>query len=195
MQAVPVPSLDDLTQSLTQVRADCTASELHGVISGLLAGGARLNRSALSRTLESHAEAEQAFADTLTASLWQLQLQTLDQLSSDELDFQPLLPDDEDSLSERVLALGDFCRGLLAGFGLAVPASHPALAGETVRETLQDLVNISQVDAVDEADEDSEVAYTELHEFVRLAVMHLFGELEPVEVRPHDSEDAQPTLH
>lgn len=196
MQAVPVPGLDDLTHALTRAGADCTASELHGVLTGLLAGGARLNRATLVRTLESHAEADQAFPDGFNAGLWQLQLLTLEQLSADELDFQPLLPDDEDSLEARVIALGDFCRGLLAGFGLAVPGTHPALAGELVRETLQDLVSISQVDAVDDGDEDSEIAYTELHEFVRLAVIHLFEELEPTEERPADrDDDIDPTLH
>lgn len=193
MQAADVPSLETLALALSQAQADCSASELHGVITGLLAGGARLNRSALMKSLEGHADPSQAFGDSFIASLWQLQLKTLEDLDADELVFQPLLPDDDDDLSLRVLALSDFCRGVLAGFGLGVQASHPALAQESVRETLQDIVNISQVDSVDDGDEDSEVAYAELHEFVRMAVIHLFEEMAPREEHAHDA--TTPTVH
>ncbi|MEL0028053.1 MAG: UPF0149 family protein [Perlucidibaca sp.] len=195
MQAADVPSLESLALALSQARADCSASELHGVLVGLLAAGARLNRAALMKSLEAHADPVSAFQDAVIASLWQLQLKTLEDLGGDELDFQPLLPDDEDDLAQRVVALGDFCRGLLAGFGLGATASHPALAQESVRDTLQDLVSISQVDSVDDADEDGEVAYAELHEFVRMAVMHLFEEMAPREEHAHDAQDPAPTVH
>lgn len=195
MQAADVPNHDTLSLALDQVQADCSAAELHGVMVGMLAGGARMNRLALVKSLEAHADVANAFADDMIASLWQLQLKTLDDLCADDLLFQPLLPDDDDDLSLRVMALSDFARGLLTGFGLAVPANNPALAGETVRETLQDLVQISQVDAVDEADEEGELAYAELHEFVRLGVIHLFEEMAPREEHTHDAVDLPPTVH
>jgi len=195
MQAVIVPTHDTLSLALDQVQADCTAAELHGVMVGMLAGGARMNRAALMKSLEAHADVATAFADDMIASLWQLQLKTLEDLGADDLLFQPLLPDDDDDLNLRVMALADFARGLLTGFGLAVPANNPALAGEVVRETLQDIVNISQLDSVDEVDEESELAYAELHEFVRLGVIHLFEELAPREEHGHDAVDLPPTVH
>ncbi|WP_068857608.1 UPF0149 family protein [Perlucidibaca aquatica] len=195
MQAVIVPTHDTLSLALDQVQADCSAAELHGVMVGMLAGGARMNRSALMKSLEAHADVSTAFADEMIASLWQLQLKTLEDLGADDLLFQPLLPDDDDDLNLRVMALADFARGLLAGFGLAVQANNPALAGEIVRETLQDIVNISQLDSVDEPDEESELAYAELHEFVRLGVIHLFEELAPREEHGHDAVDLPPTVH
>jgi uncharacterized protein YgfB (UPF0149 family) len=195
MQAVIVPTHDTLNLALDQLQADCSAAELHGVMVGMLAGGARMNRSALMKSLEAHADVSTAFADEMIASLWQLQLKTLEDLGADDLLFQPLLPDDDDDLNLRVMALADFARGLLAGFGLAVQANNPALAGEIVRETLQDIVNISQLDSVDEPDEESELAYAELHEFVRLGVIHLFEELAPREEHGHDAVDLPPTVH
>jgi hypothetical protein len=195
MQAAIVPNHDTLSLALEQVQADCTAAELHGVMVGMLAGGARMNRAALMKSLEAHADVATAFADDMIASLWQLQLKTLEDLGADDLLFQPLLPDDDDDLNLRVMALADFARGLLTGFGLAVPANNPALAGEVVRETLQDIVNISQLDSVDEVDEESELAYAELHEFVRLGVIHLFEELAPREEHAHDATDLPPTVH
>jgi len=195
MQAAIVPSHDTLSLALTQAQADCSAAELHGVMVGMLAGGARMNRAALMKSLEAHADVNTAFGDDMIASLWQLQLKTLEDLGADDLLFQPLLPDDDDDLNARVMALADFARGLLSGFGLAVPANHQSLSDEVVRDTLQDIVHISQLDQVDEADEEGEQAYAELHEFIRLGVIHLFEELAPREEHSHDATDLPPTVH
>jgi uncharacterized protein YgfB (UPF0149 family) len=195
MQAATLPTIETLGLILLQANADCTASELHGVITGLLASGARLNRVALMKNLEAHADPQQAFHDDVIAGLWLLQLSTLEDLSADELSFQPMLPEDDEPLSERVAALADFSRGFLAGFGIGVDAKHPFLAEATTRETLHDMSEIARVDCVDEADEEGEEAYTELCEFVRLAVIHLFDELAPREDHVHEATDSPSTLH
>lgn len=193
-----VPSLDELANSLIRLNAGCTASELHGVGTGLLAGGARLNRSTLQKILETHSEADQAFSDDFAASLWQLQLKTMEDLGNSELIFAPLLPDDDDDLAARVSAMSDWCQGFLVGFGTAVRPNDTRVHGESVRETLQDIMHVANVDATaQDNDESDESAYAELYEFVRMAVIHLFEEMAPPEERhTHDEEDAEsPTLH
>lgn len=193
-----VPSLDELAQALTRLNAGCSASDLHGVVTGLLAGGARLNRSMLQKVLEAHAEADAPLdADTM-AGLWQLQLKTLEDLGDSELVFLPLLPDDEDDLAARVTALSEWCQGFLVGFGTAVRPEDTRVHGESVRETLQDIVHVSGVDATaQDNDEADETAYAELYEFVRMAAIHLFEEMAPPEEhRGHDEADPDaPTLH
>ena len=185
MQAVTAPNLDELSAALQRLRTVCSASELHGVLTGLLAGGARLNRQALTKALESHSEADQAFDNEIIASLWQLQLQTLEDLQASELIFSPLLPDDEAALVTRVQALADWCQGFLVGFGTAVRPNDTRLHEESVKETLEDIVNVANVDAAAEENDDAdEGAYAELFEFVRMAAIHLFEELAPDEA-PH----------
>jgi len=197
MQAASTPNLEELGMALQRLNTDCTGSELHGVLTGLLAGGARLNRAALTKALEVHTEADQAFDDPLVASLWQLQLQTLEDLNASELLFSPLLPDDDEDLVARVQALSDWCQGFLVGFGTAVRPNDTRLHEESVRETLQDVVNIANVDT-DAKDDDAadESAYAELFEFVRMAAIHLFEELAPAEEQ-HGHADAphKPTVH
>lgn len=192
-----VPSLDDLANALVRLNAGCTASELHGVVTGLLAGGARLNRSTLQKILETHSEADQAFGDDITASLWQLQLKTLEDLGDSELVFAPLLPDDDDDLAARVSAISDWCQGFLVGFGTAARPNDTRIHDESVRETLQDIMHVANVDAAaQDNDESDESAYAELYEFVRIAVIHLFEEMVPPEERHSHDEDAEnPTLH
>jgi yecA family protein len=197
MQAVTPPNLDELSAALQRLRADCSASELHGVLAGLLAGGARLNRLALIKALESHSEADQAFDNDIIASIWQLQLQTLEDLQASELIFAPLLPDDEAALAARVQALADWCQGFLVGFGTAVRPNDTRLHEESVKETLEDIVHVSNVDPTAEENDDAdEGAYAELFEFVRMAAIHLFEEMAPAEEPHAAAADTQnTTLH
>lgn len=193
-----VPTLDELASALAGLNAGCSAPELHGVLAGLLAGGARLNRSMLQKVLEAHAEADQAIGEEFMAALWQLQLKTLEDLGDSELVFAPLLPDDDEDLAARVAGLSEWCQGFLVGFGTAVRPEDKRVHDESVRETLQDLVHVSSVDpTAQDNDESDENAYAELYEFVRMGVIHLFEEMAPPEEqRGHDEADPDsPTLH
>lgn len=197
MQAAGIPNLEALSNALQRLNTACSGSELHGVLTGLLAGGARLNRQALIKALEVHTEADQAFDTQMVATVWQLQLQTLEELHASELLFAPLLPDDDEDLAARVQALSDWCQGFLVGFGTAVRPNDTRLHDESVRETLQDVVNIANVDtAAQDDDAADESAYAELFEFVRMAAIHLFEELAPLEEQ-HSHPEAQhkPTVH
>jgi len=196
--AATAPTLDELAAVLVRLNTACTPSELHGVLTGLLAGGARLNRSMLQKVLEAHAEGDSAFGDDLMARLWQLQLKTLEELGASELVFSPMIPEDDDDLGHRVTALSDWCQGFLVGFGTAVRPNDTRVQAETVRETLQDIVHVANVDSsAQDNDEGDEFAYAELYEFVRMAAIHLFEEMAPLEERrPHNEDVAEnPTLH
>jgi uncharacterized protein len=90
-------------------------------------------------------------------------------LSEDELDYLPILPDDEHSLSERVQALADWCEGVVLGFGLA--SGHIRPDEEELIEHLQDVAAVEFEDS--DNDEEGEVSYQELYEFVRLIPISL----------------------
>ena len=55
------------------------------------------------------------------------------------------MPEDEFTLTERVIALSDWCQGMLSGFGLAVRGDDERLTKGDIQETLQDIVNIVHV--------------------------------------------------
>lgn len=196
--AATAPTLEELAAVLLRLNTACTASELHGVLTGLLAGGARLNRSMLQKVLEAHAEADSAFSDEVVAQLWQLHLKTLEDLGESELVFSPMIPEDDDDLGHRVTALADWCQGFLVGFGTAVRPSDTRVHEESVRDTLQDIVHVANVDpSAQDDDEGDEFAYAELYEFVRMAAIHLFEEMAPPEEQHPHNEDVpdHPTLH
>lgn len=98
-------------------------------------------------------------------------------LARPDMEFEPLLPDDDQGLAERVAALAAWCQGFLYGFGASGTAAQSKLPG-VVSEVLADLAQISQAGAVgSEATEAEEDAYAELVEFVRAAVQITYEEL------------------
>ena len=90
-------------------------------------------------------------------------------LSEDELDYLPMLPDDEHALADRVQALADWCAGVVLGFGLA--SGHIRPDEKELIENLQDVASV-EFDESDN-DEEGEESYLELYEFVRLIPVSL----------------------
>ena len=90
-------------------------------------------------------------------------------LSDDELDYLPLLPDDEHVLADRVQALADWCAGVVLGFGLA--SGHIRPDEVELIEHLQDVAAVEFEPSDD--DEEGEESYQELYEFVRLIPVSL----------------------
>jgi len=107
--------------------------------------------------------------------LVQLQGEIADSLQDTELGFQPLLPDDEVPVADRTLALGQWCGGFLAGFGLAGRFQEADLS-EDLRELLTDLGKIASLDEDIPDDEDNETDLVEIVEYVRMSALLIFTE-------------------
>src|SRR5438309_6995139 len=93
------------------------------------------------------------------------------------MEFELLLPEDEQSIDARTAALAAWCQGFLYGLGAgAIPDASelPGEVGEVVRDFLQ--ITRAGVDAAQD-EESNESAYAELVEFVRVGVQLLFEEL------------------
>jgi uncharacterized protein YgfB (UPF0149 family) len=119
------------------------------------------------------------FADTVRA------------LRGDEMEFQLLLPDDDDPLVERASALSQWCQGFLYGFGIGQAVARDELTAE-VEEVLRDLTHISQASVETGVDaEEEEQAYAEIVEYVRAGVQLIHDEL--IEMRAGGSAPVDPS--
>ncbi len=109
------------------------------------------------------------------------------------MEFQPLLPDDEQPLNGRAHALALWCTGFLYGLGAGQISDLEALNGD-VGEIVRDFNEISRATG-DDADEDesNERAYAELVEFIRVAAQVVFEELLPLRRQAYPAD--QQTLH
>ncbi len=90
-------------------------------------------------------------------------------LADDNLDYAPLLPDDDHPLQERVEALASWSSGVLLGFGLT--------GGKIRKDEAEILRSLSDVAGLlyndEDDDEDGEESYTDLVEFARLIPVSL----------------------
>jgi len=96
------------------------------------------------------------------------------------MEFEPLLPDDEQPLNGRANALALWCTGFLYGLGTGAISDLEALNGD-VGEIVRDFTEISRATGDDaDSDESNEQAYAELVEFIRVAAQVVFEELLPL---------------
>lgn len=173
----------DLDEALRRAGASWNGAQSHGLLCSRLAvSGA----AAHDEWIERLAEAAQpggasgpADAEVLEAVF----AETHRQLAERQSEFEPLLPDDTRPTGERAEALANWCEGFLHGL-VSGPHSEQVkerLAREPVSEIIKDMLQITRAAADGEAaSEETEKAYAELVEYVRVAVQLAYEELAAV---------------
>jgi len=167
------------------------ASELHGVLTGLVCSGFEFEDQSYLVMINDLFNN----GDGLTKAVKLLVKQIFSELWSEILDdtysFQLMLPDDDDSIVERGHALGVWVQGFNLGFGLQQKDS-PVVSTE-VKEVLTDFAEIANLSDEMEEDEDTEQAYFEISEYVRISALLCFTELG---APPSNTQDKQEqTIH
>jgi len=168
-------------------------SELHGVLCGRLAAGARMQECDWLAMVCEHmglpvtgAEDSAALHDFMVAAYDE----TVERLKAADMSFRPLLPDDDYAIEQRLEALISWVRGFLEGMALSAGESL-GQAPDEIRELIEDLVAISQLSDEEEQGDESEHQLMEIIEYVRLGAVSVFTEFNP----PEKPKKAAPTLH
>lgn len=182
-------SYAEIERALHDARAVTDTAEAHGTLAGSLCAAPTYSFEDWLQEILPEGWAQSA----ATEPLQELFTETNAQLATDELQFQPLLPEDEEPLDARAAALAQWCQGFLYGLGSSRIHDVSRLPGD-VGEIVRDLTEITHAGADgSESAEADESAYTELVEFVRVGVQLIFEELEPFRVQPE--RDAGEPLH
>ncbi len=157
-----------LSQRLESLGMEQHASEVHGLVSGYLCGGGEDSGAGLMEWLgQGENEEVEVFFGELISETRRL-------LADPEFVFQPLLPDDERTLTERGRAVSRWAAGFISGFGAAGGFGEDDLE-EEVKEVLSDLHKISTMaDEVPESEE-NEADLTEIVEYVRVSALLVFA--------------------
>lgn len=165
----------EVARVLQTLQSSVAAAESHGCLCGALCTSQNYALESWLDELVPEAQADPADDDRATLRL--LFADTVRALRGDEMEFQLLLPDDDEPLVERASALSQWCQGFLYGFGTGQPVSREELTSE-VEEVLRDLTHISQASVETGADaEEEEQAYAEIVEYVRAGVQLIHDEL------------------
>lgn len=174
---------------ITTENIEAHGAELHGVLTGLVCAGFTFEDQSYLAMLndlfnngENMPKAVQAIVKQMYSELWT-------NILDDSYGFQLLLPDDDDSLLERGHALGSWVQGFNLGFGLQ--QKNDPVISEEVKEVLTDFAEIANLSDEVEEDEDTEQAFFEIAEYVRISALLCFTEQG---VAP-EQKPTQETLH
>lgn len=172
-------SHDELEQTLSAAAAEGDASEAHGLLAGIIcAGGKSAPDLWLTHMLGDNTLS--AAASEVRRQLVALHTGILRQFNDDAFGFDLLLPDDEALLSIRTEALGHWCGGFLYGLALGGFREGTEMP-DNVSEVMKDFYEISHARfAYDVTDDADEAAYMEIVEYVRMSVLLLHEELQPL---------------
>lgn len=172
-------SFDAVEQAFDAADAALSVAESHGCLTGALCVYEAYSVDQWLEEVLSDAAptAAAAQAETVRGSMQVLFADTVRALRSGDMEFAPLLPDDETSLAARTDALAEWSQGFLYGFGIGRAAQTPESL-QAVEEVLRDLTEIARASSNElTGSEEEEQAYSELVEYVRAAAQLIYDEL------------------
>ena len=176
---------DQVQAALEGLGANVDAAEAHGTLCALLLRDTDLP-GWLGHNLEDLPDSGDVLAAERLEVLQTVFTETREQLANDEMNFQLLLPDEDDDFGLRLIALASWCQGYLYGFGV-LGAEAGENFDEDANEGLSDLLEISKLGHDEEASEDAQLQFTEIAEHVRIVTLMLNESMNPPQ--------AAPTLH
>ncbi len=180
-----------LDEILRRAGAESDAAECHGALSGLASSEPEVGPDPWLAQALMELDPDNLPVSECRAALRQLYHSCRSDLNSDLLRFAPMLPDDSESLSVRASALGRWCQGYLFGLSLGGLPELSLLPPE-VTEIISDFSALTRA-GIDEREdeEESEIAYAELVEFIRVSVQLVREELDSLS----GNQDPAPTVH
>lgn len=167
----------EIASVLDGVGSSVSTPEGHGCLCGALCTSADYP---FERWLEEIVpeQPHSAWDGDASGALQLLYVDTARALRGNEMEFEPLLPDDDVALERRATALSQWCQGFLYGYGTARRPDADELPAN-VDEVIRDMTYISRAgaDASAAGDEEDEESYTEVVEYVRVGVQLIHDEL------------------
>ena len=181
------PEISDLEELLYRIDAAMGAAEAHGALCGMLCARGTVELSEwVDHVIGEQGEGSSLLHDVVH-KLSELHQSTLEMMNDVSGEFRLLLLGDDDALPERVETLAAWCQGFIYGLAAGGIKRDTELPEDTA-ELLRDMVEISRAGhemddaSVEETEEnDDEVAYMEIEEYVRMGTLLIYEELQPLQ--------------
>ena len=157
------------------------ASESHGFLCGIFCASNSVASVIWQEYLLVGVENSSDFDESF-AVLTQLAKHASDEILSEDMIFTLFLPDDKASIAERSNSISEWCAGFVSGLGIGRGENKLDLDSEG-DEFLQDIISISRMGGLDEEGDDSEAAYFEIVEYIRVGVIFIYQQLHETQNR------------
>lgn len=182
MKPLSLPNYAALHQALSKTTLKLHPSQVHGLICGMFSGNPTSTEAWEELVIGKKKSGKKNTSDKTHTLLQALYDMSATQLSEFLFEFKLVLPPDSEVLPSRAEALTLWCQGFLTGLKLTKVALVKREASE-ITEAINDLIEIAKMnyEEVIESEED-EVAFMELVEYVRMAVILIYQDL-----REHDA--------
>ena len=175
-----LPSHNEIETLLENVALEKRASEWHCFLCGVLSVDIAYPLATSIQTMLADT-AEITVGKDLSGQFDEIYSAVRAQLTDSNLQFQLCLPEGDDiHLSQQADALAEWCAGFLYGLANAGIQTKGNLSTD-VEEILKDFGAIAQIDGAELGAEEEEISFIELVEFVRVAVLLLAEEIQPIE--------------
>ena len=150
-------------EQLWNVPAGLSEAALHGAVCGLLCAAPELSAAAYRRALIELLEGVTDMHDDEVDRFVEL---AAEDLSAPDLSFEPLLPDHDVELGERLTRLAEWAGAFVDGFEQAAGE----LDGDAI-EAFDDILRISELDRDATYDDEAEFDYVSVCEHLKVAVL------------------------
>ncbi len=152
--------------------------EMHGLLAGLLVVDKSITDNQYLQCLVGD-QPEVPLSEHVTDTLQLLVKDTKTMIESNDFEFEPLLPNDDHSLADRLLAASHWARGFIVGLSKQ-GVSGSKITSPDVSQFIHDLTEISTSEYEVDDSEESELIYVELVEYLRMGAILLLEELQPI---------------
>lgn len=189
------PDIAQLEGLLFDMDAALGAIESHGALCGMLCAQGATDAPKWMLNVLGEREDSSASLQQAGKMLLQIHQITVDQMNDSNVEFELMIPDDDESLTDRVESLGIWCQGFVYGLAVGGVKEGTDLPDDS-KELIKDILEISRAayasddegEASDEAEdlsaedqEEDELAFMEVSEYVRMGVLLIYEELQPLQ--------------
>jgi uncharacterized protein len=176
----PAPEYSELAHALHVADVPTSAAETHGIICGLLCAPGDRMSTWQTLIFGRHEQRLHPLSQELPFQLQALYENTAKRLQGEDLDFTPLLPNEDRMLTQRVEGMAQWCQGFIFGLVAGGVSDILSLPGE-IGEFIKDLSKISEAELSEGEDADSEErSITDIVEYIRVGVQLVYEEFHPV---------------
>lgn len=174
--------MSKLQDRFTQIEAtlalagvqELSPCEVHGTIVGAISNHMKSGITPdLLKLIEPEADANDGRFAQLTSVLYELYRDTSEMLLEGKEGFDLLLPDEDESIAERVDGIATWCKGFLLGLLYNNAFSVDQLP-ESGSEIVRDLMEIAEAAAGADDEQDEDWALAELEEYVKVGSQLVF---------------------
>jgi len=168
-------SYEEFEDALSDSDCDINASELQGVLAGMISAGLTASDQHWSCTVLEVVNDGKALSVESQNCMVKIFSDSFDAFNDDDGLAPILLPSEEYPLIDRLEALSFWSQGYLLGFGLQ--QGQKPINSKDINEALSDISEISQLELSSDESEDSQMALITLVEHIKVAVKVIYLEL------------------